>query len=50
MKRDLFAMLGLMFIFVGIMFIYWPACLVIGGMLITFGAVWSVYQEGQNDG
>lgn len=49
MIKDIFAIFGLVLFLLGFYFIYWPICLVIGGLLITGYCVLTVWIQTKRD-
>jgi hypothetical protein len=49
MSKDLLATIGLMLFLLGFYFIYWPLCLVVGGLLITSYCVLVIWIQSKQD-
>lgn len=49
MNKDVLATVGLLLFLLGLYFIYWPLCLVIGGLLITGYSVLVVWIQARKN-
>lgn len=49
MIKDIFAIIGLIMILFGVYFVYWPLCLILGGILITSYCVVTVWMQTKRD-
>lgn len=49
MNKDFLATIGLLLFLLGLYFIYWPLCLVIGGLMITGYCVLTVWIQAREN-